>query len=114
MNSQHNKQYMSIGDNWIGTVVSTLEASPQWPHMAVFLAWDDCGCFFDHVPPPAGTSMGIRVPLIALGPYAKSGFTGGSSDGTVGHCCIEAKEHRGGHRAEHSPPLGASRDRSKA
>jgi phospholipase C len=81
--SQHNNQSMGLGDKWIGKVVTDLELSPQWAHMAVFLAWDDCGCFFDHVPPPAGTSMGIRVPVIAISPYAKAGYTGGTSDGTV-------------------------------
>src|SRR5262249_40532435 len=40
---------------------------------AVFITYDDCGCFYDHVPPPKG--RGIRVPMVIASPYAKPGFT---------------------------------------
>ena len=26
--------------------------SPQWSSTAIFITYDDCGCFYDHVPPP--------------------------------------------------------------
>jgi phospholipase C len=82
-NSQHNKQSMLAGDNWIGRLLTAAMNGPDWSTTAIFLAWDDCGCFYDHVPPPAGTSLGIRVPLIAISPYAKAGYTDGSSNGNV-------------------------------
>jgi phospholipase C len=66
--SEHNGDYMTIGDNYIGQVVSALENGPQWSATAIFLTWDDCGCFYDHVPPPHG--LGIRVPMIIISPYA--------------------------------------------
>jgi hypothetical protein len=72
-NSSHNRDSMTQGDNWVGQVVSAIQNSPDWSSTAIFLTWDDCGCFYDHVPPPAG--MGIRVPMIIISPYAKPGYT---------------------------------------
>lgn len=73
--SQHNQQSMLIGDNRIGQVVSEIENGPAGPSTAIFITYDDCGCFADHVAPPAGTSLGIRVPMVIVSPYAKAGFT---------------------------------------
>src|SRR3954447_4667638 len=71
--SQHNLDSMAEGDNWIGKVVNAIERSPDWHSTAVLISYDDCGCFYDHVPPPAG--MGVRVPMVIVSPYAKAGFT---------------------------------------
>ncbi|MDP9343277.1 MAG: PQQ-binding-like beta-propeller repeat protein [Actinomycetota bacterium] len=72
-NSQHNGWSMLQGDNWIGSVVSAIEHGPEWRSTAIFIAYDDCGCFYDHVPPPPG--LGIRVPMVIVSPYARPGFT---------------------------------------
>jgi outer membrane protein assembly factor BamB/phospholipase C len=72
-NSQHNGESMAEGDNWVSSVVSAIEGGPQWASVAIFITEDDCGCFYDHVPPPP--SLGIRVPMIIVGPYARAGFT---------------------------------------
>jgi phospholipase C len=72
-NSQHNSFSMREGDNWIGRAVQAVENGPDWPSTAIFITWDDCGCFYDHVPPPTG--LGIRVPMIIVSPYAKPGYT---------------------------------------
>jgi phospholipase C len=72
-NSQHNSASMLQGDNWIGQVVSAIMNGPQWSSTAIFVTYDDCGCFYDHVAPPAG--LGIRVPMVIVSPYAKPGFT---------------------------------------
>jgi len=70
--SQHNNDSMIAGDNWIGRVVSAIQAdTTDWPSTAIFIAYDDCGCFYDHVPPPAG--LGIRIPLVIVSPYAVKG-----------------------------------------
>jgi phospholipase C len=75
-NSQHNDDLMSTGDNWIGTVMTSLMDSPEWSSTAVFLTWDDCGCFYDHVSPlPYSSTWGLRVPMIIVSPYAKPGYT---------------------------------------
>jgi len=79
-NSQHNRNSMALGDNWIGSVVSAIENGPDWSSTAIFLTWDDCGCFYDHVPPP-NSEQGIRVPMIIISPFAKPRFTD-SNDAT--------------------------------
>ena len=72
--SQHNDRSMAEGDNWIGSVVSAIQGNPTlWSSTAIFITYDDCGCFYDHVPPPAG--RGIRVPMVIVSPFAKPGFT---------------------------------------
>jgi phospholipase C len=71
--SQHNQESMAQGDNWIGRIVRSLKASPVWSSTAVFITYDDCGCFYDHVAPPPG--MGIRVPMVIVSPFAKKGYT---------------------------------------
>jgi phospholipase C len=71
--SQHNGDSMAAGDNWIGQVISALEHGPEWSSTAVLLTFDDCGCFYDHVPPPTGN--GIRVPMTLISPYARPGYT---------------------------------------
>ena len=72
-NSQHNSDSMLQGDKWIGSVVSAIRQSDQWNSTAIFITWDDCGCFYDHVPPPAG--LGIRVPMVIVSPYVRAGYT---------------------------------------
>jgi outer membrane protein assembly factor BamB/phospholipase C len=71
--SQHNGWSMLKGDNWIGSVVGAIENGPDWRSTAIFITYDDCGCFYDHVPPPPG--LGIRVPMVIVSPYARAGFT---------------------------------------
>ncbi len=41
----------------------------------IFLTWDDFGGFYDHVPAPTEDQfgLGMRVPMIVISPYAKSG-----------------------------------------
>ena len=60
--SQHNDDSMLAGDNWIGKVVSAIENGPDWASTAIFITYDDCGCFYDHVAPPVnpdGTRQGL-------------------------------------------------------
>jgi len=61
-----------------GQLVGAVQHGPDWSSTAVFITWDDCGCFYDQVPPgtnPDGTAQGPRVPLIIVSPYAKPGYT---------------------------------------
>lgn len=66
--SQHNAFSMLAGDNAIGKAVSTLMNGPDWLHTAVFITYDDCGCFYD----PQGPG---RVPMVIVSPWAKVGYT---------------------------------------
>lgn len=80
--SQHNGTSMAVGDNWIGKIVSALEASPEWPSTALFITYDDCGCFYDQVPPglnPDRSQRGVRVPLVIVSPYAIAGHVDNTS-----------------------------------
>jgi hypothetical protein len=75
-NSEHNADAMSQGDDWIGQVVGAIQHGPRWGSTVVFVTWDDCGCFFDHVNPLAfGATWGLRVPLLIVSPFAKPGAT---------------------------------------
>ena len=76
--AQHNGHSMGRGDNWIGQVVNEIEHSRDWSSTAIFITYDDCGCFYDHVRPgknPDGTQQGIRLPLVIVSPYAKRSYT---------------------------------------
>jgi phospholipase C len=76
--SEHNGFSMAKGDNWIGQQIQAIENGPDWDSTAIFVTWDDCGCFYDQAPPgtnPDGTPQGPRVPLLIVSPYAKPGFT---------------------------------------
>ncbi len=76
--SQHNYKSMLAGDNWIGRVVSAIQNGPDAATTAIFITYDDCGCFYDHVRPPVnpdGTSQGPRMPMVIVSPYVKAGYT---------------------------------------
>jgi phospholipase C len=70
--SQHNGHSLMAGDNWIANNVGAVMNGPEWDSTAIFLAYDDCGCFYDPVRPPAGE--GIRVPVVIISPYARPRF----------------------------------------
>ena len=77
-NSCHNGVSMTACDNWVGQLAGAVEKSPDWSSTAVFITWDDCGCFYDQVPPgtnPDGSAQGPRVPMIIVSPFARPGFT---------------------------------------
>jgi phospholipase C len=76
--SEHNGFSMTAGDDWLGQIASAVMNGPEWKSTALFITWDDCGCFYDQVVPgtnPDGTQQGPRVPLVIVSPYAKPGYT---------------------------------------
>ena len=78
LDSCHNGTSITACDNWVGKLVGAVEHGPDWSSTAVFITWDDCGCFYDQVRPgtnPDGTVQGPRVPLIIVSPYARPGYT---------------------------------------
>jgi phospholipase C len=81
------------GEKFISDVVQALMQSPQWPHAALIVTFDEHGGIYDHVAPPpacapddiapvlgAGDTPGdfanysVRVPLIVVSPYARPHF----------------------------------------
>jgi acid phosphatase len=75
-NSEH-PGYASVmqGDLHLADMVARLKASPQWPHMAIIITYDENGGFWDHVAPPAGDRWGpgTRIPTIIVSPFARKG-----------------------------------------
>jgi phospholipase C len=76
--SQHNSYSMLAGDNWIGRVVAAIQEGPDWSTTAIFITYDDCGCFYDHVAPPTG--LGLRVPMVIVSPFAIHGTDSNVAD----------------------------------
>jgi phospholipase C len=78
--SEHNGTSMTQGDDWVGQIASAIMNGPEWNSTVLFITWDDCGCFYDQMPPtppqnPDMTPRGPRSPLIIVSPYAKPGYT---------------------------------------
>ena len=70
---------ISDGIAAVGALVDAVEASCYKDSALVLLTWDEGGGYYDHVSPPPdsavdGEPYGTRVPLLALGRYAKKGF----------------------------------------
>ena len=74
--SEHPPANIAVGQAWITNIVNTVMRSPDWDSTAIFLAWDDWGGFYDHVPPPHvdGAGYGLRVPGLVISPYARQGY----------------------------------------
>jgi phospholipase C len=71
--SQHNGHSMAQGDNYLGSLLTALRKGPEWSSTAVFITYDDCGCFYDHAHPPAG--LGLRNPMVIVSPWVKPAST---------------------------------------
>ena len=72
--SQHNNYSMTMGDDWLGQVMNAIQSGPDWATTTVFITYDDCGCFYDHVAPPS-PGEGVRVPMVIVSPYVTPGTT---------------------------------------
>ncbi|HJY86798.1 MAG TPA: alkaline phosphatase family protein [Candidatus Acidoferrales bacterium] len=61
--------------NWTVEELNALMQGPDWRSTVVFLAWDDFGGFYDHVPPLKVDNFGFgpRVPLLIISPWVKAG-----------------------------------------
>lgn len=64
--SQHNSASMAVGDRGIAAAAQAVMNGPDWNSTAMFITYDDCGCFYDHVAPN-------RVPMVIVSPWAKRG-----------------------------------------
>ncbi|MBV9255535.1 MAG: alkaline phosphatase family protein [Actinobacteria bacterium] len=74
--SEHPDASIATGQQYVNRLVTSLMCSPAWSSTAIFLAWDDWGGFYDHVPPPKvdANGFGLRVPGLVISPYAKRGY----------------------------------------
>ena len=67
---------IGAGVTFVKGVVAQIEGSAYANDTLVLVTWDEGGGFFDHVHPPADSTVdqkpyGTRVPLLALGRFAK-------------------------------------------
>ena len=74
--SEHPPASVALGQAYVTAVVNALMEGPDWGSTAVFVAWDDWGGFYDHVPPPTvdENGYGLRVPGLVISPWARQGF----------------------------------------
>jgi len=72
--SDHPPLNMCTGENWTVNQINAIMNSPYWWNTVIVVSWDDFGGFYDHVPPPHESeyTLGPRVPLIVISPYAQS------------------------------------------
>jgi phospholipase C len=75
-NSDHPGEGIDNGPSWVTSIVDAMESSQYWSHCAVIVVWDDWGGWYDHVAPQIYDyeSLGFRVPLLAISPYAKTNY----------------------------------------
>jgi phospholipase C len=74
---------LQVGEAWAARIYDHATRSPQWQRLAIVWTYDEGGGFFDHVPPPEAcratpdslyTTNGVRIPLVAISPWAKRGY----------------------------------------
>jgi phospholipase C len=73
--SDHVNCYGGYGPSWVAALVNAVGKSKFWDSTAIFIQWDDWGGLYDHVAPAYldRDSLGFRVPLIVMSPYAIAG-----------------------------------------
>ena len=76
MGCEHPPLSVCSGEGWTVKQLNAVMQGPDWNSTVVFLTWDDFGGFYDHVPPPIldHFSLGPRVPLLIISPYARKGY----------------------------------------
>jgi phospholipase C len=74
--SEHPPASIREGQAYVTGLINSIMRGPDWRNTAIFLAWDDWGGFYDHVPPIAidGLGYGLRVPGLVISPYARHGY----------------------------------------
>ncbi len=74
--SEHPPASINAGQAYVTSLINAVMQGPDWNSSVIYLAWDDWGGFFDHVPPVRvdGTGYGIRVPGLMISPWARPGF----------------------------------------
>jgi phospholipase C len=89
-NEHPNVSNISDGIAFVQGVIQTITQSSYASSTLILLTWDEGGGFFDHVAPPPGVDTddknqtvpyGTRVPLLAIGPFARKG--------TISHVVME-------------------------
>ncbi len=90
MNSEENPQDIKKGEAFAAKVINAVMAGPGWPRTVLIWTYDECGGYYDHVPPPAAPEpddvrprtapedrydrLGFRVPAAIVSPFAKRNY----------------------------------------
>jgi phospholipase C len=83
LTDDHPTADLQKGEAWVKQVYDAARASPQWNRLAIIWTYDEGGGFPDHVPPPPACravpgspfhDYGVRVPLVAISPWARRGY----------------------------------------
>ncbi len=89
-NEHPNVSNITDGVAFVEGVIQTVSQSSYASSTLVLLTWDEGGGFFDHIAPPpsidtddanAPVPYGTRVPMLAIGPFARKG--------TISHVTME-------------------------
>src|SRR5258708_12162240 len=61
---------------YVTGLVNAVMQGPNWKNTAIFIAWDDWGGFYDHVPSQMVDKYGlaIRVPGLVISPYGRQNY----------------------------------------
>jgi phospholipase C len=82
-NSEHPPASITLGMEYVTALVNGVMQSRAAAETVIFIAWDDWGGFYDHLPPPnVDTNQtaypiqgyGLRVPGIMISLHAKKGY----------------------------------------
>ncbi len=75
-NSEHPPHNVRYGMFFTASFIESLRKSPLFAKSALFLNWDECGGFYDHVVPPQidEYGLGMRVPCLIVSPFVKKGY----------------------------------------
>jgi len=67
---------VDTGPAWVASIVNAVGNSKYWNSTAIVVVWEDWGGWYDHMPPPQPdyAGLGVRVPMIVVSPYAKTGY----------------------------------------
>jgi phospholipase C len=70
---------LSAGVSWVNALIGQIEGSRFRDDTLVVLTYDEGGGYFDHVAPPATSTIdnqpyGMRLPFLAVGPLARSNY----------------------------------------
>ena len=88
--SEENPQDIQEGERFSADIINAVLESPCWPHTLLIWTYDECGGYYDHVPPPEAVRpdevepvledwhlpgsydrLGFRVPCVVVSPYAR-------------------------------------------
>jgi len=81
--SEHPPDGVTVGMEYVTSLVNAVMQSPYWNDTAIFICWDDWGGFYDHAIPPIvdrnGSAtpiqgFGLRVPGLTISAWARAGL----------------------------------------